>query len=131
MADNSILNSTKKILSVPVAVTDFDLDIITHINSVFMVLNQLGLGPTEGFAIEDDTTTWDAFLGTDLRLNAVKTYVFLKVKMAFDPPQTSPLIDAAQRQISEYEWRLNALREETAWVDPTPAPPTPPWGWWS
>lgn len=115
----SILTSVKKILGIDEGYTAFDLDIILHINSVFGTLNQLGIGPENGFEIEDATPTWDAFTGGDLRLNPVKTYVYLRVRLLFDPPTTSYLIDATKEQIKELEWRLNVYREQTAWVDPT------------
>jgi hypothetical protein len=117
---DSILNSVKKILGIAEDYTAFDVDILMHINTVFATLNQVGVGPVEGFMIEDDTSTWDAFLGTDLRRNNVKTYVYLRVRMLFDPPATSYLIDALKEQYKELEWRLNVYREETAWVDPDP-----------
>ena len=120
MAIPSILNSIKKILGIDEAYTAFDPDITIHINSVFATLNQLGIGPTEGFMIEDDEATWDDFLGTDLRLNNVKSYVYLRVRMLFDPPTTGYLIDAMKEQIKEMEWRINAYREEEAWTDPDP-----------
>jgi hypothetical protein len=107
----SILISTKKILGLAEEYTAFDLDVLTHINAAFSVLNQLGVGPAEGFFIEDETVVWDDF---DIPLNQhnlVKTYVFLKVRLLFDPPATSYLISAAERQIEEYEWRLNVFRE--------------------
>jgi len=116
----SILTTVKKILGVDATYTTFDVDIITHINSVFFTLNQLGIGPADGFAIEDATAVWDDFLGTDLRLNAVKTYMYLRVRLLFDPPTASYLIEATRQQIQEFEWRLNAYREDTAWVDPAP-----------
>lgn len=116
--ETSILLSTKKILGIAPDYTVFDLDIITHINTAFSTLTQLGLGPAAGFMIEDDDTTWDDFIGDDLQLNSVKTYVFLRVRMLFDPPQTSYLITAMNEQIKELEWRLNAHREETGYVDP-------------
>lgn len=115
----SILKSTKKILGVGEADTSFDVDIMLHINSVLSVLNQVGIGPTDGFSIEDDTATWGAFIGTDPRLNLVKTYLYLKVRLLFDPPGTSYAIDAMEKQIAEFEWRLNVLREEESWTDPT------------
>lgn len=115
----SILKSTKKILGVGEADTSFDVDIITHINSVLAVLNQVGVGGSAGFMIEDDTATWDAFIGTDPRLNLVKTYLYLKVRLMFDPPGTSYAIDAMEKQIAEFEWRLNVMREEESWIDPT------------
>jgi hypothetical protein len=120
----SILTSTKKILGLDVSYTVFDLDILTHINSAFSTLNQLGIGPEDGFAIVDATATWDAFIGSNLKYNSVKTYVYLKVRLVFDPPQTSYLIESLAKQAHELEWRLNAVREETEWVDPDPAPIT-------
>lgn len=119
---DSILNSVKKILGIAEDYTAFDVDILMHINTVFATLNQVGVGPIEGFMIEDDTSTWDAFLGTDPRRNNVKTYVYLRVRMLFDPPATSYLIDALKDQYKELEWRMNVYREETAWVDPDPDP---------
>jgi hypothetical protein len=117
---DSILNSVKKNLGLDESYTAFDADILLYINGVFSTLNQLGIGPEDGFAIEDDSTTWDAFLGTDLKLNSVKTYMYLRVRLLFDPPQTSHHIDAVNKQILELEWRLNTVREMTAWVAPEP-----------
>lgn len=118
--ENSILISTKKILGLDADYTAFDLDIITHINTAFSTLTQLGIGPAEGFMIEDEREKWDDFIDidSDLQLNSVKSYVFLRVKQLFDPPTTSYLIDSTERQIEQLEWRLNVHREETAWVDP-------------
>lgn len=115
----SILKSTKKILGVGETDTSFDVDIAFHINSVLSILNQVGIGPSVGYMIEDDTATWDAFIGTDPRLNLVKTYLYLKVRLLFDPPGTSYAINAMEKQIAEFEWRLNVIREEESWVDPT------------
>jgi hypothetical protein len=120
VAITSILESVKKILGIDAAYLAFDPDITIHINSVFATLNQLGIGPTEGFMIEDDEATWDDFLGSDLRLNNVKSYVYLRVRMLFDPPTTGYLIDAMKEQIKEMEWRINAYREEEAWTHPDP-----------
>lgn len=117
---NSILNSTKKVLGLEESYDVFDVDILMHINSVFFKLNQLGIGPEAGYQIEDDAPTWDLFYGTDPRYNAVKTYVYLNVRLLFDPPTTGYHMDALKQQIAEYEWRLNQFREETAWVDPDP-----------
>lgn len=121
--EQSILTSTKKILGIAADYTVFDLDIITHINTAFSTLTQLGVGPIEGFMIEDDDATWDDFVEDDLQYNSVKSYVFLKVRQLFDPPQTSYLIEATRKQIEELEWRLNVHREEDGWVDPTPPNP--------
>lgn len=115
---NSILVTTKKVLGIDASYTAFDIDILMQINSVFSTLNQLGIGPADGFMIEDATPTWDAFLGSDLRLNSVKTYVYLKVRLLFDPPTTSYLIDSLKQQVQEIEWRLSVVREGDAWVDP-------------
>jgi hypothetical protein len=111
MAD-SILNSTKKILGLAEDYTAFDLDVITHLNSTFSVLDQLGVGPVGGFFITDDGETWDDFEVPPNQLNMVRTYVFLKVRMLFDPPTTSFLQEAMNNQIEEHEWRLNAFRED-------------------
>lgn len=108
---DSILLSTKKILGIDANYTAFDIDIITHINSVFSDLNQLGIGPVDGFIIADEFTTWDLFLENDPRLNAVKSYMYLRVRLLFDPPQTSYLITSLKEQAKEMEWRLNVVRE--------------------
>jgi hypothetical protein len=118
---NSILDDTKKVLNLAADYDVFDPDIVMHINTVFFTLSQLGIGPDVGFSITDSSTTWDAFIGTtDKRLNAVKTYIYLRVRLLFDPPQTSYLIDALNKQVEELEWRLNVMREQTAWVAPNP-----------
>lgn len=113
---DSILNSTKRALDVPEEYTVFDQNIIMYINGVFSTLNQLGIGPVDGFEIEDDSSTWTNFLGTNVRYNSVKTYMYLRVRMLFDPPATSFLIDALNKQKDELEWRLCALRESGNWV---------------
>jgi hypothetical protein len=107
----SILTSTKKILGIAEAYTAFDLDIITHINATVSILAQLGVGPSEGFMIEDELNEWDEFDVPQAQSNLVKTYIFLKVRLLFDPPATSYLITATENQIKEYEWRLNLARE--------------------
>lgn len=109
--ETSILTSTKKILGLAEDYTAFDYDVITHINTALSTLTQLGIGPTEGFMIEDSSAEWDEFIADDPRFNSIKSYVFLKVRMMFDPPATSYLIDSMQRQIQELEWRLNVTRE--------------------
>lgn len=110
---DSILTSIKKLLGISKDYTQFDDDIIMHINSVFMSLTQLGVGPAEGFSIEDDSAYWEDFVDIEnnLQLHAVKTYVYLKVKLLFDPPLNSSVIEATNRQIAELEWRLNAVVE--------------------
>lgn len=115
----SILDSTKKALSVPENYNVFDPELITFINGVLGTLNQLGIGPPEGFRIDDDTAVWEDFLDDD-RLNGAKTFVYLSVKLLFDPPPTSFAISAVQQQIEELTWRLNVQREEEAWTEPPP-----------
>lgn len=108
---NSILNSVKKVLGLEESYAAFDIDILMHINSMFSVLHQLGIGPDNGFSIEDDSAVWSDFLDDDILLNSAKTYVYLRVRMLFDPPTTSYLITAMEKQIAEIEWRLNVYRE--------------------
>lgn len=120
MAENpSILNSTKKALSLPAEYDAFDPELITFINGVFGTLNQLGIGPPEGFRIEGDAEVWSEFLD-DNRLNGAKTFMYLSVKLLFDPPPTSFAIAAVEKQIEELSWRLNVQREEEAWTEPPP-----------
>lgn len=107
----SILNSTKKILGISADYDAFDQDVIMHTNSAFATLHQLGLGPDEGFMIEDDAALWRDFLDDDMRLNSIKTYVYLKVRLLFDPPTNSFTITALQEQVKEIEWRVSAYRE--------------------
>ena len=104
---DSILTSIKKMLGIAEEYEHFDSDIIMHINSVFSVLNQLGVGPPEGYSIKDKNNNWSDFLQSDSRLEMVKSYMYLKVKMLFDPPLGSASIEASNRQISELEWRIN------------------------
>lgn len=114
----SILNSVKKNLGLAADYTAFDPDVLMYINSVFSTLDQLGVGPIDGFMIEDATTEWDTYLGDDPRTNHIKTYVYLRVKLLFDPPTTSYLITALEKQKEELEWRINVQREMVAWTDP-------------
>lgn len=120
---SSILNDTKKNLGIAEDYTAFDIDVLMHINSALATLNQIGIGPAEGFEVMDATATWVDFFGADPRLNSVKTYVYLKTRLGFDPPATSFHIAALERQIEQIEWRLNVAREATAWVDPMPPAP--------
>ena len=110
--EESILTSIKKLLGITEDDTNFDTDIIIHINSVFMVLNQLGVGPSEGFRIEDKYSTWDEYIAEDNDLDSVKTYMYLKVKLLFDPPLNSSVLEANKQLINELEWRLNVQVKE-------------------
>lgn len=116
---SSILDSVKKTVGLESDYTAFDVDILMHINSVFATLSQLGIGPDEGFSIDDNVPTWDSYLGSDKNLNFVKSYVYIKVRLMFDPPQTSFQLEALNKVATELEWRLNVVREETEWTDPT------------
>lgn len=102
---DSILDSIKKLLGIQPEYRAFDDDIIIHINTVFAILNQIGIGPKEGFFIVDETTNWDEYM-SDINQASVRTYVYLKVKLLFDPPGSGILVDSINRMLSELEWRL-------------------------
>lgn len=106
-----ILNQVKKMLGLEAEYTAFDTDIIININSALMSLHQMGVGPTECFLIEGSSEEWSDFLGTSRDLEPVKLYLYLKTRLAFDPPSSSAAIDAIGRQISELEWRLTLQAE--------------------
>ena len=112
----SILTSVKKLLGIAEEYTAFDLDIIMSINSVFAILEQLGVGPDGGFSIIDSSTTWNDYFGAseDIEQNeAVKNYIALKVKLMFDPPTSSTVMQATTNLTSELEWRLNVACDKT------------------
>lgn len=114
----SILNSMKKVLNLAEDDTAFDMDVMMHVNSAISRLSQLGVGPADGFMIEDAEATWETFLGSDPRLNDIKSFVFLYVKLLFDPPATGFGTSAIEKQIEKYEWLINVRREDTEWTDP-------------
>lgn len=103
----SILKTIKKLLGISDEETHFDTDLIIHINSVFSTLHQIGVGPNKSFSIQDDKETWDNFIEDDSNFNNVRTYMYLKVKLLFDPPLNSNVMSSMERQISELEWRLS------------------------
>jgi len=105
--NESILTSIKKLLGITEDYTYFDTDIIIHINTVIMILLQMGVG-TEGFHITGKTEVWSDFIGDDTMLEMAKTYIYLKVRLIFDPPQGGGVMDAIENTISELEWRLNS-----------------------
>lgn len=103
----SILTSIKKLLGIDDAYPHFDADLIIHINSVFATLSQLGVGPVGGFAIQGEDETWSDYIGDNINLFAgVKSYMYLKVRLLFDPPISSAVMEAIKEQIREYEFRL-------------------------
>jgi len=106
---DGILTSVKKLLGIAEEYTQFDTDILIHINSVFLTLHELGVGPDDGFAIDEYTTWTDYISDNTLLLNAVKTYVYLKVKMLFDPSLTSSVTDLMKEEVKELEWRMNVF----------------------
>lgn len=108
---DSILTSIKKLLGVSEEYTHFDPDIIMHINSVFMILTQMGVGPANGFRIEDETAKWTDFITDEDKLEGVKSYIHLKVKLLFDPPLSGAVKESTNQLISELEWRLYAAAE--------------------
>lgn len=109
--EDSILLSIKKLLGIGDDYEYFDKDIIMHINSVLMILNQLGIGPSAGFFITDESTVWDDFITDVSNLEAIKSYVYMKVRLMFDPPSSSFVINSIENQIKELEWRLNVMVE--------------------
>lgn len=126
----SILTTIKKMLGIDSSYDAFDTDIILHINSVFSILRQLGVGPTTGFVITGTTETWTSFLVSDEKiLEGVKSYIYMKVRLAFDPPIITGVLEALKEQIVEFEWRLmvasdipivypeDVVEEEVEWGD--------------
>lgn len=101
----SILISIKKLLGLMPEYTYFDDDIIVHINTAFAALNQLGVGPAEGFMIVDENSEWRD-VTTEKNLSMIKSYIYLKVRTLFDPPTSSVLMESINRNISELEWRI-------------------------
>lgn len=109
---DSILNSIKKLIGMDPEYTQFDTDLIIYINSIFSVLKQVGVGPENGFSINDDSAVWyDYIPDYDKNFEFVKTYIELRVKLVFDPPLTSSVLDAMKETIKELEWRLNVAGE--------------------
>lgn len=106
MVIDSILTSVKKTLGIAEDYTHFDADIVMHINSVFMILQQLGVGPKTGFYIEDDGTDWEEYVDNIAQLQMIKSYMYMKVRLLFDPPSSSTHMNALTQSINEFEWRL-------------------------
>ena len=117
--EDSILTSVKSKIGMLEDYTEFDNDVIDYINSVFMILKQLGVGPSNGFSIKDESNKWSEFISEPERqaeLQGVKTYIYQKTKLIFDPPQSSALIEALKQSIAEFEWRLNVEAESSSSV---------------
>ena len=112
MQDSILMTMRKLVCGNPYA-DHFDTDLLVHINACFSILNQLGVGPENGFVVTDETQSWSSYIADNYILNMVKTYVTLKVKKIFDPPLTSSVLEAMDKEISQLEWRLNVA------VDPS------------
>lgn len=108
---DSILTSIKKLLGMTEDYTAYDMDVIIHINTALAILSQLGVGSDGAFRIRDASATWQDFVGDNPRLDDVKDYVYLKVKLLFDPPTSSAAIQSMEKLLSEIEWRLNVAAE--------------------
>lgn len=114
---DSILESIKKLLGISAEYEVFDPDIIMHINSVFFVLNQLGVGPPKGFSIKDKNDTWSSYLPDGSNLEVIKSYIYQKVKLLFDPPTSSAAIESVNRMISELEWRIQVAVDSPPYTE--------------
>lgn len=110
---DSILHDTKQVLGLEFDDDSFDLDVTLHINSVFMTLSQIGVGPRGGYQITNADNKWGEFIGDDLNLNSVKSYVYLRLRLLFDPPTNSFLVESFQKQLNELEWRLSVQTDQT------------------
>lgn len=113
----SILTSIKKLLGISEEYTHFDADLIMHINSVFSILTQIGVGPAEGFSIKDKSSVWEDFVPENSKWELIKSYTYMKVKLLFDPPLSSAVIESANRIISELEWRIQVAADPVKTIE--------------
>lgn len=111
---SSILNDIKKLLGIDEAYEAFDTDIRIHINSAFTTLAQLGVGPPGGFVITGKDETWSVFIPDAIKMESIKSYIYIKVRLLFDPPTNSFLVDSLNAQAKEYEWRLHVQAANTS-----------------
>lgn len=121
LVQNSILNTEKKMLGIDLDDDAFDDELLVHINGIVMTLHQLGVGIDQHFYVADNTTTWDELLDNRDDLQAVKTYIYLKLRQQFDPPTNSFVLTSIEKQIAELEWRLNVQAEADHSVSPLEA----------
>lgn len=117
MLEASILNTIKKLIGVDPEYDVFDQDILVHINSALSTLTQIGAGPANGLFVEDETAKWSDFF-TEAGLNPIKSYVYLRVRMMFDPPSSSFVLTSYKEQIKELEWRINVEADDSWYVGP-------------
>ena len=113
----SILTSIKKLLGIAEEYTHFDADLIMHINSVLSILTQIGVGPAEGFSIKDDSSVWEDFVPENSKLELIKSYMYMKVKLLFDPPLNSAVIESINRIIAELEWRIQVAADSEKTIE--------------
>lgn len=113
----SILTSIKKLLGIAEEYTHFDADLIMHINSVLSILTQIGVGPAEGFSIKDDSSVWEDFVPENSKLELIKSYMYMKVKLLFDPPLSSAVIESTNRMTSELEWRIQVAADPVKTIE--------------
>ncbi|MDD2285622.1 MAG: hypothetical protein PHQ11_09515 [Paludibacter sp.] len=113
----SILTSIKKLLGIAEEYTHFDADLIMHINSVLSILTQIGVGPAEGFSIKDESSVWEDFVPENSKLELIKSYTYMKVKLLFDPPLISAVIESTNRIISELEWRIQVAADPVKTIE--------------
>jgi len=113
----SILTSIKKLLGIAEEYTHFDADLIMHINSVLSILTQIGVGPAEGFSIKDESSVWEDFVPENSKLELIKSYTYMKVKLLFDPPLISAVIESINRIISELEWRIQVAADPVKTIE--------------
>lgn len=116
--ETSIFKNIKQLLQIDGGTEDFDQDIYMHINSAISELTDIGVGPPAGFIVNSESVTWDQLVEDDLRYESVKTFIFLKVRLYFDPPQSQFGMQAMERQIDQLVWRLSARRELKNYVEP-------------
>lgn len=117
VVNESILITIKNMLMIPIDCNHFDPIVIVHINSIFSDLHQLGVGPSLGFVINDETACWNDYISDTKVLESVKSYIFLKIRLLFDPPTNATIVNAYKEQIKEYEWRLNVASEEVSEIN--------------
>ena len=113
----SILTSIKKLLGIAEDYIHFDVDLIMHINSVLSILTQIGVGPAEGFSIKDESSVWEDFVPENSKLELIKSYTYMKVKLLFDPPLISAVIESINRIISELEWRIQVAADPVKTIE--------------
>jgi hypothetical protein len=113
----SILTSIKKLLGIAEEYTHFDADLIMHINSVLSILTQIGVGPAEGFSIKDKSSVWEDFVPENSKWELIKSYTYMKVKLLFDPPLSSAVIESTNRIISELEWRIQVAADPVKTIE--------------